>query len=346
VGDELYRLTVCPQGADNIRNSEGSVIETSDGHLLLVWWHFYAGEGADHSPGDIAARWSDDRGRTWGDLFILQENVARQSTCSPSLLRLQDGRIAFFYGLKHASTDLPFYVRLSSDEAQSWTEPVLVTTAPGYWVMNNDRAVQLSTGRVVAPVCWIDDCYEPGNNRCHSTVFYSDDHCATWTRSEGWLTVEDAAGYQEPGVVELTDGRVMMFGRTTLGHPYRAYSDDWCETWYGLEPMHNVDAPCSPVCIKRIPATGDLLMVWNDNADTTKNHQARRTPLTMALSRDEGEAWERIKNVEADPAHAHGYTSIAFLDDEVLLTYYDSTALTIGDCSLKLCIAPLSWVYA
>jgi sialidase-1 len=345
MSDDLYKLVVCPQSPSNIRNSEASVIETMDGWLLLVWWRFYTAEGADHSPGDISAKWSHDRGRSWSDPFVLQENVARQSTCSPSLLRLRDGRIAFFYGLKHASNDLPFYVRLSADEAATWSGPILVTTAPGYWVMNNDRAVQLSTGRVVAPVCWIEDCYEPGRTRCYSTVFYSDDGCQTWRRSEGWLTVEDAAGFQEPGVVELQDGRVMMFGRTTLGHPYRAFSDDACQTWHGLEPMADINAPCSPVCIKRIPATGDLLMVWNNNADTTRNHQERRTPLTVAISHDDGQSWEKTKNLEENCARTYGYTSITFLDDEVLFTYYESAALTIGNCWLKLCIAPLSWLY-
>jgi len=343
---DLYKLVVCPNGPENRRNSEAAVIETADGRLLLAWWHFYTADGADHAPGDIAAKWSDDKGRTWSESFILQENVARLSTCSPSLLRLSDGRIAFFYGIKNATDDLKFYVRFSEDEAQSWSEPVLVTDGDGYWVMNNDRAVQLSNGRILAPVCWADDCYNPTRPPWASTVFYSDDGGYTWRQSQSWLRIDDPAGFQEPGVVELTDGRVMMFGRTAVGHPYVAFSDDAGETWHGLGPMEDIDAPCSPVCIKRIPATGDLLMVWNNNADTSKNHQQRRTPLTCAISRDEGQTWTNIKNVEDDSTHTYGYTSITFVDDEVLLTYYDSQAYSIGDCSLKLCIAPIDWLYA
>ena len=343
----LYKLVVCPNGPANRRNSEASVLPLKDGRLLMVWWRFYTDEGADHSPGDISARISEDGGRSWGEPFVIQANVAGLSTCSPSLLRLADGRIAFFYGLKNAFDDLPFYVRFSEDEAQSWSEPVLVTTQPGYWVMNNDRAVQLSTGRILAPVSWVDNCYQP-SEPWKSTVFYSDDGGQSWQRSDSWLSLDNAAGFQEPGVVELRDGRLLMFGRTTLGHPYRAFSNDGGVTWYPAqpEPMAQIHAPCSPVCIKRIPQTGHLLMVWNNNADTSKDHQQRRTPLTVAISADEGQTWTHIKNIEDDPSRTYGYTSITFLDNEVLFTYYESTKKTIGDCSLKLCIAPLSWIYA
>lgn len=346
MSQEPYKLIVCPQGPENRRNSEASVIETKDGRLLLAWWHFYTEDGADHSPGDIGAKWSEDRGRTWGDSFILQENVAGMSTGSPSLLRLQDGRIAFFYGVKNATDDLPFEVVFSQDEARTWSEPVVATPEPGYWVMNNDRAVQLSSGRILCPVCWADDCYHPQEPPWKSTVFYSDDCGKTWRRSKTWLRIDDPSGFQEPGVIELTDGRVLMFGRTAVGHPYRAFSEDGGETWYGLESMANLNAPCSPQSIKRIPETGDLLLVWNNNADESKDHQRRRTPLTVAISRDEGETWENVKDLETDPARTYSYPSILFLGEEVLFTYYDSKALTVGDCSLALALVSLDWLYA
>lgn len=345
MSDVRASMVLCPAGPDNARNSEASCIELRDGRLLLVWWRFYTGEGEDDSPGDVGARYSSDRGRTWGETFVLQPNVARQTTGSPSLLRLADGRIAFFYGTKNADTDLPFFVRFSSDEAASWSEPVLVTTEPGYWVMNNDRAVQLSSGRLIAPVAWADDCYRPAQP-WQSTVFLSDDGGRTWRRSKTWLKLQCASGAQEPGVIELKDGRVMMFCRTSELHPFISFSEDGGETWGPPEPMRDIWAPCSPTCIKRIPSTGDLMMVWNNRAGSLPEHAQKRTPLTVAISRDEGQTWEHTKNLEHDPEGNYAYTSITFLDDEVLFTYWEWFPERAPWISLKLAIAPLSWLYS
>ena len=345
MADPLVKMVLCPGGPDNARNSEASCIELRDGRLLLVWWHFYTGEGEDDSPGEVAARYSADRGRSWSDTVVLQPNVARQTTGSPSLLRLKDGRIAFFYGTKNADDDLPFFVRFSSDESATWSEPVLVTTEPGYWVMNNDRAVQLSWGRIIAPVAWANDCYRPAQP-WQSTVFYSDDGGHTWRRSRTWLRLECASGAQEPGVIELKDGRVMMFCRTTERHPFISFSEDGGETWSDLVAMENVWAPCSPTCMKRIPSTGDLLMVWNNRAGSPPELAQRRTPLTLAISRDEGRTWEHAKNLEDDPDADYAYTSITFLDDEVLFTYYEYFPGRAPWLSLKLTIAPISWLYS
>jgi hypothetical protein len=43
-------------------------------------------------------------------------------------------------------------MRTSSDETRTWSEPILVTQAPGYFAPINDRVIQLKNGRLVAPV--------------------------------------------------------------------------------------------------------------------------------------------------------------------------------------------------
>lgn len=43
-------------------------------------------------------------------------------------------------------------MRLSRDEGKTWSKPKPTIPDPGYFVLNNDRAVQLKSGRVLLPV--------------------------------------------------------------------------------------------------------------------------------------------------------------------------------------------------
>ena len=48
--------------------------------------------------------------------------------------------------------------------------------------------------------------------------------------------------------------------------------------------------------------TGDLLLVFNHSAyDPEFDHYGMRTPLSIALSIDEGETWHTIRDIETDP---------------------------------------------
>jgi predicted neuraminidase len=124
---------------------------------------------------------------------------------------------------------------------------------------------------------------------------------------------------QEPGVVELKDGRLMMFSRTTDGSQFVCYSSDRGETWTDAEPS-NIISPCSPASIERIPATGDLLLVWNNHKDVEPQYQgSKRTPLTVAISKDEGKTWESLHRLEDNPSGWYCYIAIDFVGDHVLL---------------------------
>jgi len=98
-------------------------------------------------------------------------------------------------------------------------------------------------------------------------------------------------------------------------------------------------SPCSPQSIKRIPGTSDLLVVWNSVIGP------RRNPLTVAVPKDEGKAWQHLKNLEADEKYGYAYPSVTFVKDLVLITYwiYDENSSQI---SLKLKIFSKDWLYS
>jgi hypothetical protein len=304
------------------RNSEGDVIALRDGRLLLAYSRFTGGSG-DNSAAHIAARFSSDEGRTWGEDQVLLPREGEMNSMSVSLLRLASGDLAIFYLIKNSSRDCRLFMRTSRDEAKSWSEPICATPEPGYHVVNNARVVQLSSGRLVVPAAlheWPSEGerIEPGRAMC----FLSDDMGKTWHRSKTVLEPPpgSGSGLQEPGVIELKTGTLLMLCRTDLGAQYRSHSEDRGDTWSPAEPS-NIVSPCSPATLRRIPGSGELLMIWNDHSPPYSHLGQKRTPLAAAISRDEGKTWTGRRILEDDPDGWFCYTSCAFIGDSALLSY-------------------------
>jgi len=348
--DAVERNPLLPPGPENPRNSEGDFVQLADGRVLFVYTHFTGG-GADHAAAYLAGRFSSDGGKTWTEEDVLVvPNEGGQNVMSVSLLRLQDGNIALFYLRKYAVTDCRPYMRVSKDEAKTWSEPRLCIPEIGYYVLNNDRAVQLKSGRIVLPVAKHND---PEQKRFdgHGLImcYLSDDGGRTWRRSKDAKKAKSPAGkkvaLQEPGVVELKDGQLMIFCRTNGGSQYVAYSSDAAETWTPFGPSEII-SPMSPASIERIPRTGDLILVWNNHRNVDAQHRGKRTPFNVAVSRDEGKTWEKIKTLEDDPFGWYCYTAVDFVGDHVLLGHCAGDRKTMGGLSrTQITRFALDWLY-
>jgi sialidase-1 len=317
-----------PPGPGNPRNTEGSFVTLKDGRILFAYSKFTGG-GDDNDSATIAGRYSRDQGKTWstGDVTLV-EKEGEMNVMSVSLLRLKDGRIALFYVRKNSVSDCHPYLRYSSDEGKSWTEPIKCVREDGYYVLNNDRVIQLRTGRLVLPVSLHRSVNGKFGSKGVVMTYLSDDAGKTWRRSESLLqdSHADRAGFQEPGVVELKGGRILMFIRTMLGSEYFSYSKDEGNTWSEAQPSP-LKAPLAPASIERIPSTGDLLAVWNDHSSvpaefkSTEESGGKRTPLTVAISKDDGNTWINARNLLDDPGGWYCYTAIHFVHNHVLLAF-------------------------
>lgn len=303
---------------DNPRNSEGSFVTLKDGRLLFVYTHFTGGT-SDHAQAFLAGRYSHDGGTTWtADDEVILPNEGDMNIMSVSLLRLQNGNIALFYMRKNSMEDCLPMLRISQDEAQSWSEPVrCIPDKAGYFVLNNDRVIQLDNGRLMVPVSLHQTPETAWSSTGSIYNYYSDDHGKTWNPSQE-VANPDSVMLQEPGVVALKDGRIMMFMRNDSGVQYLSYSEDKGETWSPAEPSE-IKSPRSPASIKRIPATGDLLMAWNNNGGENEAIAGKRTPFNVAISQDEGQSWKHIRTVEDNPDGWYCYTAITFADQHALL---------------------------
>ncbi len=339
-------VLVLNPGKDNPRNSEGDFIKLEDGRLMFVYTHFTGGSG-DHAAAYLAARFSRDNGVTWTNTDqIVVPNEGKCNVMSVSLLRLQGGGIGLFYLRKNSTEDCRPYLRRSVDEGRTWSDPRLCIQRDGYFVVNNDRVVQLSTGRLVIPAALHG---LPGTGfigRGKAMCFLSDDNGKTWRQSESILEAppKSKSGLQEPGVIELRDGRLMMLCRTDQGCQMRSWSEDGGNTWSTPEKT-NIESPVSPASFERIPQTGDILLVWNDHSQIPPELSGKRTPLTLAVSRDEGAGWSNRHVLEDNPRGWYCYTAITFVQKHVILGYC-AGGPDVGHLNrLKVVRIPVEWIY-
>lgn len=372
--DTIIESFIAPATAENMRNTEADVLVRRDGSLFVAWSDFYAGS-RDDAPARISAATSRDGGRTWSPRFTLQENEGKANVMSASLVRSRSGDVLFFYLRKNSLSDLKVFVRRSSDDAKTWSAPVLVTPEDGYHVMNNARVIQLQSGRLLAPVASTRQVWTK-NDDFRTVVFFSDDDGRTWRRGRTQLSAPKR-GAMEPGLIEMKDGRVLQIIRTQTGFIWHAFSSDGGNTWTDAAPW-SIESPESPATLVAVLGpgvagvadpgtglreagynpqgsgvplgTGDWLLIWNPvvqwgNPEKTvlgANHGGARTPLAAMRSSDEGRTWSPRRNLESDPMATYAYTSVTFHDGRALLTYYH---FPMGGkkLSLKFKSVPLAW---
>lgn len=347
---------ICPWTPENPRHDHQLIFPLSGGRLLFVWCEYYAsrpslvrrkptsksGQAGDEMPCRIMGRVSDDLGRTWGPRFAMQDNLWQHNVKHPNLVRLPGGEILFFFVGWDSQDQRNLFLKRSGNEGETWSE-IQQVSEPGWLCANNDHALTLKNGRVIVPVHGPDTgkTYLGGESKLHSFVYYSDDGFQTWRRSRNSMTAPDR-GAHEPAIVELRDGRLLAFLRTRTGRIWQSWSEDQGETWSPSQATE-LKAPDSPPLLKRIPSTGDLLLLWN-NVESRSNWP--RTPLTSAISRDEGKTWVHLQDVDNRPDFDAAYASVHFAGEEALVAYYTRPTRWARDSEVTLKIFKVDDFYA
>jgi len=261
---------------------------------------------------------STDGGRSWS--FFEPLDVPDKTNTLSGVIRLASGKL----GIWTESWNSPMYWWSSDDEGKTWSKRVKMgdSGAP----LHGNVMIQTSKGRLVIPVrrgysvhgqLWNDvGSYGIVAGRRVKTeghahamemditfVYYSDDEGKSWRRSEGHVIVWKDDGYggmwpcDEPNIVELRDGRLLMFARTTLGRIYQSFSDDGGRRWSYPQPTE-LASSYSPCSLKRIPQTGDLLCIWNQVSADEIRRGYRRGRLSAVISQDDGKTWSEFRTLD------------------------------------------------
>ncbi len=340
-------------------------------------------DGSLFAPARTEYRISQDGGHSWSDPKPFPEGAG-----GTSALRLQSGSIAMACGSQVVRTmELDQQLWVSHDEAQTWEHhgKVLLFGSPHVKVLiqlKDGRLVfpsRLGLGYYHHPELLPENVRSYGMWRGLRTrmgghyhypeidiaaVSYSDDEGRSWELCTdygegalmGWFDEQGTpngrggvTSVDEPSVAETKDGRLLLFGRSTVGRIVYSYSHDRGQTWSAVRPA-DLAASYSPPYLIQIPKTGDLLCVWNQVSRQEIRLGQKRCRLSVALSEDCGLSWKNFKTIEVSAGLAEvdriepeypttsviaephlgvipddfavfHYPTVSFVDDKVYLIY-------------------------
>ena len=341
----LFKL---PPSEGNSRNSEGDFCKLPDGKIMYAYTRYESSSWDDHEDSKICAIYSDD-----GENFDLDniktiftpDRVGGNNAMSANLISNGNGGISLYCIVKFDTHDLEhkpvrdeIYRIDSSDGYDFSSTPILCFPKDhlGYHCINNSRVERISTGRIFIPeathkMTFMETKY-CFNDDGEARFMYSDDNGMTFKEDVQILKMplpNNKNGLQEPGLVELPDGRLYGYFRTDTDYQYETFSSDKGLTWSKPQPS-KFESPLSPMKISRNPYSGKYYAIYNpykDDPTSVEHPRFRntwgRTPLAIAES-DDGINYSEIQLIEDDIHYGYCYPAIFFLSKNEALASYCS----------------------
>ncbi len=295
---------------------------------------------SDTTDIDMVAKRSFDRGCTWQPLQLIWDDgpntcgnpcpVVDRTTGTIWLLITHnlgednEGTI----GQRRSKGTRTVWVAKSGDDGATWSKPADITAATkkpewGWYATGPGVGIQLQSpphaGRLVIPCnnSVQPDPAQPERFEYGDHAIYSDDHGATWRFGDA----VPALKVDEPQVVELADGSILMNMRSHFGLGCRAVSlsRDGGKTWG--EIRHDkvlIEPDCQASFLRYTDAKtgGRSRFLFSNPASTKGRHR-----MTVRLSYDEGTTWPIAKLLDSGPA---AYSCLTVLPDMTIGCLYES----------------------
>jgi sialidase-1 len=286
------------------------IVLTHEGTLLAFQEKYV--EGGDLGDHDVVVIRSTDGGKTWSDDLLIFD--AGKANCNHTIpVVAADGTIWLMFTVRLKEV----FVTHSRDDGRTWAEPKVIATEKHVWT--GHHSILLSSGRMLFAAN-----SEGGDQWC----YYSDDHGATWKKSEPF-----ARGGLQTSLVELVDGTVYAnirrFGRHRQPNPrWEAWSRDGGMTWSGMEKSKQIldvaSIGCSSSVIRvtdgRVHDRNRVIFCGPDDGGDPKKPLGRVNG-TVYISYDECKTWKKCKRIVDGK---FGYSDLVLLPDMSVGCIYES----------------------
>ncbi len=320
----------------------GGVVRLADGDLLFVhsagYWHVSfatphvitdnlkesyskSGFAPNHQAptgGRIMAVRSTDNGKTWSRPVTVYDGPLDDG-CSNVFVTDRGTVLVFvnmqasWYGLSeapegHQELNTRQLVMRSTDNGQTWTEPVPINSSGTFYTRSYSGCIQLPDGGIL----WMTYDMFKGRSLLDGTIHRSDDDGNTWRIISN--IHRDGVHTDEGDLVRLSDGRILLVLRPDGGV---IASDDDGVTWEEISKI-GPDYVYAP----RVAVLEDDTVVCTAGGSGGQS---------IFLSTDEGKTWS--DPITVDPS-VYGYGKLFLMEDESFLLGYVQSGGTPNRCWL------------
>jgi len=282
-----------------------SIVQISENRFMATW---YAGNAEATKEVCIACSYfTFESGWTAAHMMMKTPDYA---DVNGVLFIDHSGKVWFFWNtireehrslvrFPQACTDNKYIT--SSNIGHTWSDPTPLISEQIGWNFKN-KPIYLNNGLLLLPM--------HDEVQARSLVAISENNGLSWSPSQFIETDQDQPvteqfstpgpdeeapiipNYQnsQPTLFQRKDGAVVALLRTkNLGFIHRAVSTDFGFTWSETEPTSLPNPDTGIDCVKL--ENGDIVLAFN-------NSTTGCSPLTLAVSHNDGETWEGFKNLE------------------------------------------------
>jgi predicted neuraminidase len=302
---------------ERVQNHASFLIDLPSGDVLCAW---FAGTMEGKSDISIFMSRLPAGGSDWTEPVQLSDDPAR-SEQNPVLFLDPEGTLWLFYTAQPGGNQQEAVVRVrtSSDLGATWSPPRQLIEEQGIFV--RQPIVTMADGRWLLPIfrCRAQGGEAWTGEHDDSAVLVSRDRGRSWET----VAVPGSTGCVHMNILKLDEDRLVAFFRSRWAdNVYVSRSDDGGRSWSAPEPSAlpnnnssvqaaRLDDGSIAIVFNRASAadaTGRRVSLYDelDEADTDPAPPATegrafwgapRSPLSVALSRDDGQSWAEIVDI-------------------------------------------------
>lgn len=298
-----------------------TILKMPNDALICAWFG-----GSEEGAMDTRIWYSiKEPGKKWGKAIKLEDGID-YAHWNPVLYLTEDNKVRLCYKSNGSPNDWHGYYCESADYGKTWSESKEIkfetTTKLTAGGPVKNKCFKTSKGLLLAP-----NSYETGDVR-HAVIEYSTDDGKTW-HDNGEIAARDDYGKDvkiiQPSIWESDDGSLHALLRSKNSFVYRTDSYDggytWCEAYRtsminnnsGLDLTKTDDGLIWLVCN---PALGI------------------RAPLTLYVSKDDGNTWLSVMDIEKYIPLEFSYPAI-IADGQTLYITYTNMRMGINCVTIK-----------
>src|SRR3954447_13996308 len=284
---EAYLVPIFPSA------HAANLLELKNGDLLCAW---FSGTWEGNSDVAIVLSRLAAGSNQWTSPTVVDHHEG-ESYQNPVPFQAPDESIWLFHttqGAGAGQANAKVLVAKLIDGGKTWRRPSVLFDQPGAFVRH--PVLVLADGTWMLPMYFTPTKGITDGAQAHySLVKLSRDRGRHWEDAH----IPNSNGYVQPSVVRLKNGKYVAFLRSRYAdNIFRSASDDG-KTWSAPErtqlPNNNASIQAATL------ADGNVVIAFNNVGSAISDGNPKtgpRKPLSVALSREGGETWTEIRDLE------------------------------------------------